>query len=223
MTWPHCSRWINLITQGWQQESEVCYCVKRHQGLFPFICLLSIWMRHDRQLEDQNYLPLKDASVNLTKQFLTRSWELFEAILWENSASNIVLICTSLIMSDDEHLFLCLLAIYMSSLEKCLGLSPIFWLDCLCFWASWTACIWEAVVYCRELRSVLCDDLQRWDGAVGWDRLKREGTYVYISVQSSSVQFSRSVVSDSFRPHESQHTRPPCPSPTPGVYSNTSP
>ena len=30
-----------------------------------------------------------------------------------------------------------------------------------------------------------------------------------------SVQFSRSVVSDSFRPHESQHSRPPCPSPTP--------
>ena len=37
----------------------------------------------------------------------------------------------------------------------------------------------------------------------------------------SSVQFSRSVVSDSLRPHESQHTRPPCPSPTPGVHSNS--
>ena len=33
--------------------------------------------------------------------------------------------------------------------------------------------------------------------------------------QFSSVQFSRSVVSDSLRPHELQHTRPPCPSPTP--------
>ena len=39
----------------------------------------------------------------------------------------------------------------------------------------------------------------------------------------SSVQFSCSVVSDSLRPHESQHTRPPCPSPTPGVYSNSCP
>ena len=37
------------------------------------------------------------------------------------------------------------------------------------------------------------------------------------------IQFSRSVVSDSLRPHESQHTRPPCPSPTPGVYSNSCP
>ena len=39
----------------------------------------------------------------------------------------------------------------------------------------------------------------------------------------SSVQFSRSVVSDSLRPHESQHTRPPCPSPSPGVHSDSSP
>ena len=39
----------------------------------------------------------------------------------------------------------------------------------------------------------------------------------------SSVQFSRSVVSDSLQPHESQHTRPPCPSPTPGVHSNSRP
>ena len=39
----------------------------------------------------------------------------------------------------------------------------------------------------------------------------------------SSVQFSRSVVSDSLRPHELQHARPPCPSPTPGVHRNPCP
>ena len=38
-----------------------------------------------------------------------------------------------------------------------------------------------------------------------------------------SVQLSHSVVSDSLRPHESQHTRPPCPSPTPGVHSDSCP
>ena len=38
-----------------------------------------------------------------------------------------------------------------------------------------------------------------------------------------SVQFSRSVVSDSLRPHESQHSRLPCPSPTPGVHSDSCP
>ena len=39
----------------------------------------------------------------------------------------------------------------------------------------------------------------------------------------SSVQFSCSVMSDSLRPHESQHARPPCPSPTPGVHSDSRP
>ena len=42
-------------------------------------------------------------------------------------------------------------------------------------------------------------------------------------VQFSSVQFSHLVVSDSLRPHELQHVRPPCPSPTPGVHSDSHP
>ena len=41
--------------------------------------------------------------------------------------------------------------------------------------------------------------------------------------QFSSVQFSRSVVSDSLGPHGLQHTRPPCPSPTPGVHPDPRP
>ena len=41
------------------------------------------------------------------------------------------------------------------------------------------------------------------------------------SVQFSSVQFSCSVMSDSLRPHEFQHARPLCPSPTPGVHPNS--
>ena len=40
---------------------------------------------------------------------------------------------------------------------------------------------------------------------------------------TASVQFSRSVMPDSLRPHESQHARPPCPSPTPGIHSNSNP
>ena len=58
---------------------------------------------------------------------------------------------------------------------------------------------------------------------------------IYVCVQSkwrrvilkiisvSSVQFSCSVMSDSLRPHELQHARPPCPSPAPGVHSNSCP
>ena len=43
------------------------------------------------------------------------------------------------------------------------------------------------------------------------------------SASCRSAQFSRSVVSDSLRPHESWHARPPRPSPTPGVHSDSSP
>ena len=43
------------------------------------------------------------------------------------------------------------------------------------------------------------------------------------SRNGSSIQFSRSVVSDSLRPHGLQHARPPCPSPAPGVYWNSCP
>ena len=41
--------------------------------------------------------------------------------------------------------------------------------------------------------------------------------------KDSSVQFRRSIVSDSLRPHELQHARPPCPSPTPRVHSDSLP
>ena len=49
------------------------------------------------------------------------------------------------------------------------------------------------------------------------DELKKQVTLVSIS------QFSHSVVSDSLRPHESQHARPPCPSPSPRVHSDSCP
>ena len=48
-------------------------------------------------------------------------------------------------------------------------------------------------------------------------------TKLLSSRQYGSVQFSCPVVSDSLRPHELQHTRPPCPSPTPRVHSNSCP
>ena len=45
----------------------------------------------------------------------------------------------------------------------------------------------------------------------------------FFAITLSSVQFSHSVVSDSLRPHELQHARPPCPSPTPRVHSDSRP
>ena len=54
------------------------------------------------------------------------------------------------------------------------------------------------------------------------ESLRRSGVALIVnkSPKCSSVQFSRSVVSDSLWPHEPQHTRPPCPSPTPRVHPN---
>ena len=64
----------------------------------------------------------------------------------------------------------------------------------------------------------------KW-GKSGRDKLEDWDWHIYIVYMYlfSSVQFIRSVVSDSLRPHESQHARPPCPSPFPGVHSNSSP
>ena len=46
---------------------------------------------------------------------------------------------------------------------------------------------------------------------------------LFLLIRYQSVQSTRSVMSDSLRPHELQHARPPCPSPTPRVYSNSCP
>ena len=52
--------------------------------------------------------------------------------------------------------------------------------------------------------------------------LKSTGVSFYY-ISEFSVQFSRSVMPDSLRPHGRQHARPPCPSPTPRVHSNSCP
>ena len=60
---------------------------------------------------------------------------------------------------------------------------------------------------------VLYNQVGRWGRGLG----------ISLLPYFSSVQFSRSVVSDSLRPHESQHARPPCPSPSPGVHPDPCP
>ena len=72
-----------------------------------------------------------------------------------------------------------------------------------------------------------------WDDPKGWDedgsgrrfRMGNTCTHMANSCQRMAkiIQFSRSVVSDSLWPHELQHARPPCPSPFPGVHSDSRP
>ena len=68
-----------------------------------------------------------------------------------------------------------------------------------------------------------------WATELNWNkplvlhcRYSESSAHPYVS-QFTSVQFSHSVVSDFLKPHESKHARPPCPSPTPGVHSDSRP
>ena len=67
-----------------------------------------------------------------------------------------------------------------------------------------------------------------WKMGKGLEKIfsKKYPNFLQIKTCSRSIniiQFSCSVVSDSLRPHESQHARPPCPSPTPGVHCDSRP
>ena len=72
------------------------------------------------------------------------------------------------------------------------------------------------VLVCRQVSS--CCVLTQWR-----ERDRTRNTEGERESSLVSLQFSRSVVSDSLWPHGLQHTRPLCPSPTPGVYSNSCP
>ena len=59
---------------------------------------------------------------------------------------------------------------------------------------------------------------------IEWKCSRGVGIYIHIYMSvciNCSVHFSCSVMSDYLQPHESQHTSPPCPSPTPGVHSDS--
>ena len=78
---------------------------------------------------------------------------------------------------------------------------------------------WQATVY----RVAKCQTRLKWLSTHIHKQVNIIDKKVRRIFRFSSVQFSRSVMSTSLRPHESQHTRPPCPSPTPRVHSDSSP
>ena len=72
----------------------------------------------------------------------------------------------------------------------------------LIFWFYWNT---AGVAYGKQQQKILCVHT------------------IFKAHQFNSVQFSSSVMSDSLWPHGPQHARPPCPSPTPGIYPNSCP
>ena len=74
----------------------------------------------------------------------------------------------------------------------------------------------ELVIGSGFVLSDLVEELRKYDFTLDWELLDDWiGEYFYL------FQFSRSFMSNSLRPHGPQHTRPPCPLPTPGAYSNS--
>ena len=80
--------------------------------------------------------------------------------------------------------------------------------------------------------SLLCKNVTLFSAFWEWHQtlgrttllpLSEKGCKMLIGLLASSVQFSHSVVSDSLRPHDLQHARHPCPSPTPRVHSDSHP
>ena len=78
---------------------------------------------------------------------------------------------------------------------------------------------WSGIHWIEELNLLCCTDSQQVPLTVPTNSLISLKSFIFFS----SVHFSRSVVSNSLRPHESQHARPSCPSPTPGVHSDSRP
>ena len=62
-----------------------------------------------------------------------------------------------------------------------------------------------------------------WDQCLALTFYWRNGEWINVLMMCTSVQFSRSVISSSLWPHQLQHTRLPCPSPTSGAYANSCP
>ena len=94
------------------------------------------------------------------------------------------------------------------------------------FVRNWQMCMWERK---RDLIiACLFQNLRSWTQYLIFYTFSSQHFIILSDVykddsEASSVQFSCSVVSDSLQPHELQHPRPPCPSPTPGVHSNSCP
>ena len=113
--------------------------------------------------------------------------------------------------AESPALFCCL---WLSNRDMHFNLSIVF---CICL---------LSFPYHQPLFSTVltdfCSNIQRGDGGRG-NLAIGQGEQSQAPSKMCPDQISRSVVSDSLRPHKLQHARPPCPSPTPGLHSDSCP
>ena len=159
--------------------------------------------------------------------------------------SNLVYFCrASINLARNCAVFSSSLWIISQSLSKLTDLCPGFWRSTMCqttvwLWAAHQVSLpdnpsWDLLrnscgpmdlvlsvhQHAPESLATLVPSLLGEEWRKAWCKYH---TRLSLKNGFSSVQFSHSVVSDSLRPRESQHARPPCPSPTPRVYSNSCP
>ena len=97
----------------------------------------------------------------------------------------------------------------------------------LTLWTPWTkahqAPLFMGILQARMLEWVAMLSSRGSSQPRDWTQVSCIAGRFFTLWGTSSIQFNCSVVSDSLRPHESQHARPPCPSPSPRVHSNSRP
>ena len=193
------------------------------------IVLFSVFLRNLHTVFHHGYrnLPSHQQCIRISfspdpGQYLFLVFSLITAILTGvRCYLTVVFIQISLMPSSSECLFMCLLVTCISSMGKCLfSSSAHFPIKLFAFLISnYMRCL-----YMLDINPLLITSFANIFFLV-------DSLFVLLMVSFavqkllsfSSVQFSRSVVSDSLRLHESQHARPPCPSSTPGVRSDSCP
>ena len=122
-----------------------------------------------------------------------------------NSRSSLTLMSIEWVMPS-SHLILCLPLIFLSPIPPSIRVFSN-----------------ESTLRTLNICNYICQLLLDKSGKVTFGVRKYNYFPPNNVTYASSVQFSHSVVSDSLRPHESQHARPPCLSPTPWVHSDSCP
>ena len=102
----------------------------------------------------------------------------------------------------------------MVSLKKLVECHLSWWIFHVSFSSLYILLLLDEAVYINRLLLYLVD---------GWCYWTQLCPHCPLNVSISSIQFSRSVTSNSLWPHESQHARLPCSSPSPGVHSHSHP